>query len=138
MKPAVIKGNRHQDERGTIRFNNDFNFAGIKRMYTIQNVDTEFIRAWQGHQTEQRFFSAVTGSFKIKLIEIDRWVKPSKVLPVLDFHLEAESLDILHIPPGFISSIQAAEQNSTLLVFADYPLGEIQDEYRFPPDYFNL
>lgn len=137
MKPTIIKGNHHQDERGIIKFNNDFNALGIKRVYSIENANTAFIRAWQGHKIEQRWFSAVVGSFKIKLIEIDNWIQPSTDLSVLEFVLSSENLDILHVPAGFISSIQSQEANSKLLVFADYVLGEITDEYRFPPDYFN-
>lgn len=136
MKPAIIKGNSHQDERGILKFNNDFNALGIKRVYTIQNRDEDFIRSWQGHQIEQRWFSAILGSFKIKLIAPDDWEVPSKNLSILEFILEAKNLDILHIPAGFISSIQAIEENSTLLVFADFELGEIEDEYRFSSDYF--
>ncbi|KIA89111.1 sugar epimerase [Kaistella jeonii] len=137
MKAKIISGNRHQDDRGTICFNNDFNALGIKRVYTIQNVDSNFIRGWQGHQIEQRWFSAVSGSFKIKLIEIDSWENPSKDLRVLEFILSAENLDVLHIPQGFVTSIQAIDDQSKLLVFADYELGEVQDEFRFPADYFN-
>lgn len=138
MEPKLIKGNHHQDKRGTIRFNNDFVAVGVKRMYVIENVDTEFVRAWQGHKIEQRWFSAVTGSFKIKLIKIYNWDQPSQLLPVLEFILESENLDTLHIPSGYITSIQATKDHSKLLVFADHELGEIHDEYRFPNDYFKL
>lgn len=137
MEPKIICGNQHQDHRGTIFFNNDFKALGIKRVYIIENADCKFIRAWQGHQIEQRWFSAIAGSFKIKLIEIDHWENPSKNLPVLEFILEANTLDILLIPKGFITSIQANEEQSKLLVFADYDLGEVDDEYRFPNDYFS-
>lgn len=137
MKPEIIKGKNHQDERGVIRFNNDFNALGIKRLYSIENVNTTFIRGWQGHKIEQRWFSAIFGSFNIKLIEIDDWESPSKNLPILEFNLSAENLDILHIPEGFVSSIQAREENSKLLLFSDFELGEVNDEYRFPADYFN-
>ena len=137
MKPNITKGNHHQDERGIIEFNNDFNALGIKRIYSIENADTHFIRAWQGHRIEQRWFSAVVGSFTIKLIEIDNWAQPSKDLPQIEFILNAENLDILHMPAGFISSIRANENSSKLMVFADFILGEVADEYRFPQDYFN-
>ena len=137
MKPNITKGNNHQDERGIIKFNNDFNALGIKRIYSIENADTHFIRAWQGHKIEQRWFSAVVGSFTIKLIEIDNWVRPSKDLPQFEFILNAENLDVLYVPAGFISSIRATENSSKLMVFADFILGEVADEYRFPQDYFN-
>lgn len=138
MQPTLIKGNLHQDERGTVRFNNDFVTLGIKRMYTLENVNTAFVRAWQGHKIEQRWFLPIIGSFKIKLIEINNWSKPSNDLPILEFILKTESLDVLHIPQGYISSIQAIEEDSKLLVLSDYELGEIQDEYRFSTDYFKI
>lgn len=136
MQPKIIKGNHHTDDRGTLTFNNDFNALGIKRIYSIENKSVDFVRAWQGHQIEQRWFSAIAGSFRIKLIEIDQWENPSKNLPVLEFILSSDNLDILHIPGGFATSIQALEEKSKLLLFADYQLGEIQDEFRFPNDYF--
>lgn len=137
MQPQIIKGNHHKDDRGTLTFNNDFNALGIKRVYTIGNESLDFLRAWQGHQIEQRWFSAVAGSFKIKLIEIDDWKNPTKDLPILEFILNSENLDILHVPRGFATSIQSLEDHSKLLLFADYQLGEIQDEYRFASNYFN-
>lgn len=138
MKPNLIKGNRHQDERGIVRFNNNFDALDIKRVYIIENVDTDFTRAWQGHQVEHRWFSPVKGSFKIKLIKIDTWNQPSPQLPVEEFMLNSENLDVLHVPPGFVTSIQAAESGSRLMVFADHQLNEVRDEYRFPKDYFIL
>ena len=137
MQPQIIKGNHHKDDRGTLTFNNDFNALGIKRVYTIENESLDFLRAWQGHQIEQRWFSAVAGSFKIKLIEIDDWKNPTKDLTILEFILNSENLDILHVPRGFATSIQSLEDHSKLLLFADYQLGEIQDEYRFASNYFN-
>lgn len=91
----------------------------IKRMYTIENVDADFIRGWQGHKIEQRWFSPISGSFKIKLIEPNNWENPSQNLPVLEFVLNAESLDVLHVPPGFISSIQAT---ATIQNFWYFPI----------------
>lgn len=136
MQPLIIKGNRHQDERGTLTFNNNFSAFGVKRFYTIENAGLELKRAWQGHQVEQRWFSAIVGSFEIKLVEIDQWENPSKNLPILKFILTAETLDILHIPAGFATSIQGLVKDSKLLLFADYQLGELQDEFRYPSDYF--
>jgi hypothetical protein len=50
--------------------------------------------------------------------------------------LNSNTLDVLHIPKGYISSIQALEEFSKLLVMGDYLLGELKDEYRYPPNYF--
>lgn len=138
MKPAIIKGNVHTDFRGSLYYNNEFDASPVKRVYFIQNKDTETVRAWQGHRIEQRWFSAVQGSFEIKLIQVDDWESPSKDLIVHTFILNAAQLDVLHIPQGYISSIQTLDSESKLLVMADYSLGEIKDEYRFDADTFTL
>lgn len=136
--PTIIKGNSHTDDRGTILFNNEFAATEVKRIYFIENKDNEFVRAWQGHKIEQRWFSAVQGSFEIKLIEVDNWENPSQNSVVHSYFLNANQLDILHVPQGYISSIQALENNSKLLLMADYLIGEIKDEYRFDADYFKI
>ncbi|MDO9510002.1 MAG: WxcM-like domain-containing protein [Candidatus Magasanikbacteria bacterium] len=136
MIPKIITGNSHTDARGTLFYNNDFDASGVKRMYVIENATTEIIRAWQGHKIEQRWFSAINGSFKIRLIKIDNWESPAKNLEILTFTINADTLEVLHVPQGYVSSIQAMEVGSKLLVMADYLLGEIKDEYRFDVDYF--
>ena len=136
MKPTLISGNCHQDQRGQLFYNNDFDTSSIKRMYVIENHSADFIRAWQGHKIEQRWFSALQGSFKIQLIAIDNWKKPAVSLPRLEYILKSETLDVLHIPAGYVSSIQALEEKSKLVVMADYHLGELKDEFRYSTDYF--
>lgn len=138
MIPKITKGSSHADSRGTLFYNNDFDVSVIKRIYIIENVTTDFVRAWQGHKIEQRWFSPIVGSFKIHLIEIDNWENPSKDLKRYTFIVNAKKLDVLHVPSGYISSIQSLGQGSKLLAMADYLLGEIQDEYRYKVSYFNV
>lgn len=129
-------GNHHEDERGIITYNNDFDASKIKRIYTIENHSIDFIRGWQGHQVEQRWFAAMTGSFEISVIEVDNFDNPSKELVAKKHILSSDNLNYLHIPASCITAIQAKEENSKLLVLADYGIGEVNDEYRFPIDYF--
>lgn len=138
MLPQIIQGNAHTDDRGTLYYNNDFNASAVKRIYFIENRDTDFVRAWQGHKIEQRWFSAANGSFEIKLIKVDNWETPSLNLGQHIFTISAEKLDILHIPAGYISSIRALTDDAKLLVMADFGLGEIKDEYRYDAGYFNI
>ena len=135
--PLIITGNCSTDDRGKLLYNNSFNASEIKRIYVIENKDTAFIRAWRGHRIEQRWFSAITGNFEVKLIAVDSWDNPTKTLQQLVFELSSERMDVLHIPAGYISSIQAKTAGAKLLVMADYMLGEVKDEYRFDTDYFN-
>jgi hypothetical protein len=134
--PTLIKGDVHSDDRGKLFFNNGFDACSIKRIYCIENASLSIERKWQGHKIEQRWFSAVTGSFKILLIQIDDWVKPTKDLIAQEYIIKSNTLDVLHIPQGYVSSIQALEEPSKLMVMADYFFGEIQDEFRYAQDYF--
>lgn len=138
MKPTLIKGNLHQDQRGILRFNNHFDASEIKRVYMIENQTSEVVRAWQGHKIEQRWFSAINGSFLIKIISPNHWEKPTDTIENFEFVLESSTLDILHIPSGFLTGIKALEENSQLLVMADFKLGEINDEYKFPLEIFEF
>ena len=137
MKPSsLIKGSSFTDLRGTLYYNNTFDSSAVKRIYIIENSSTKIFRGWQGHKIEQRWFSAVQGSFRIKLIEIDDWNSPSKSLVYQEIKLEAKTLDVLHIPQGYVTTIQSIENNSKLLVMADYAIGEIEDEHRYDLNYF--
>jgi dTDP-4-dehydrorhamnose 3,5-epimerase-like enzyme len=129
--PQFLEGKKHQDERGIITYNNDFDASEVKRIYTIENNSTDLIRGWQGHKMEQRWFSAIKGSFKIQILSIAYFEKGLKDLQPYCFVLKADQMDILHVPAGFVSSIQALEEGAKLLVLADYKLGEVDDEFRF-------
>jgi hypothetical protein len=132
----LLKGNIHTDDRGITTFNNDFDASLVKRIYTIENASVDFVRGWQGHKIEQRWFACMSGRFEIKVIKVDDFESPSKNLIPEVLELKAGRLDFLHIPSGCITAIKALEENSKLLVLADYKLGEIQDEYRYPLSYF--
>lgn len=134
--PTIISGAVHNDDRGNLYYNNDFDASLIKRIYSIENENTIIRRGWQGHKIEQRWFSAVQGGFIIALIKIDNWEFPSINLPCIKIQIESKTLDVLHIPKGYVSCIQAIREDSKLLVMADYLLGEIKDDYRFNLDYF--
>jgi hypothetical protein len=137
-KPILFSGGEHCDRRGRVAFNNSLVLSGVKRAYCIENASTQVVRAWQGHKIERRWFLAVQGSFVIKAIKIDNWEKPSSDLVPFEFILNAKSLESLALTAGYISSIQQLENDSKLMVFSDYELGEIEDEYRFDVDYFKL
>ncbi|CAI8742351.1 WxcM-like domain-containing protein [Chryseobacterium sp. IT-36CA2] len=135
-QPEIIKGENYSDIRGNLFFNNKLDLSNIKRLYYIENVNTELIRGWTGHKVEQRWFSAVYGSFIIRLIKIDSWENPNEETDILEFELNADQLDVLHMPKGYASAIQAKVEKSKLLVMVDHSLGEIDDDYRFPINYF--
>lgn len=136
MQPRLLKGNCHIDTRGSLKYNNDFNASEVKRIYCIENTDLEFKRGWQGHKIEQRWFSVVSGKFEINVIKIDNWENPDVNSNPFIFELSSDTLDFLHIPSGYVTCIQAKEENSKLVVMADYVLREVDDEYRFSLEKF--
>lgn len=136
MKPEIQKGGFHSDHRGTLFYNNGFDATAVKRFYVIENNDTFLVRGWQGHKIEQRWFSAINGSFEVCLIKVDNWDSPSKNIVKDTFILRCDKLDILHVPKGYVSSIKSLSEGARLLVMADYLLGEVNDEYRYDIDYF--
>ena len=135
----LIKGNIHKDQRGIVRFVNDFHFENIKRFYTITHPDITTIRAWQGHQRETKYFYVTKGSFLINWIEIDNWVQPSKDLKINAHTLSDTQSEILIIPPGYVNGFKALEPDSTMVVFSDMSLEESKnDDYRFALDYWKF
>lgn len=134
--PQLIEGKKHQDERGSITFNNDFDATQIKRIYTIENHTAHFIRGWQGHKVEQRWFACMKGSFEISVIEVDDFSNPSQEVVIKKHTLTDEVLTYLQVPAGCVTAIQSLVKESKLLVLSDFKLGEVNDEYRFPLDYF--
>lgn len=137
MLPSIIYGGNHFDSRGEIKFNNLFDMSQVKRCYSIKLKEKD-IRRWQGHKIEQRWFTAISGSFNIQLIKVDNWIKPSINLQKTNYQLKSEALDFIHIPSGYITSIEALYDNSILLAMSDYLLNEINDEYKFSNNYFQI
>lgn len=135
MIPKIISGESHKDSRGVLNYNNSFDASVIKRMYVLEN-SLNFIRRWQGHKIEQRWFSAIKGDFEIQIIKVDNWDNPNKELEKITFKLSEGVLDVLHIPSGYITSIKSFIKGAKLLVMSDYILGEINDDYKYSSDYF--
>lgn len=132
MIPKIIPGHSHTDDRGTLTFNNSFDTSEVKRIYTIENKDINFVRGWQGHKIEQRWFNATKGSFIIEILSITYFEDSNLDITPFKFILTAFNMDILHVPAGYLTSIQALENDSKLILMSDYMLGEINDEIRYP------
>lgn len=119
-KIKYFLGDSFTDERGTIRFTNEFNLPNIKRFYTIEHHNTQVIRAWQGHEIETKYFSVLKGKFVVAWVEIDNFNNPSKKLEAEYKILGAYKPGVLHIPPGFANGLRALEPNSIIAVFSDF------------------
>lgn len=136
-KVEIISGGHHVDSRGEVSFINDFDMSQVKRFYRIKHFDVETVRGWRAHKIEQRWFHVFSGSFMVSLVKIDNWEKPSPNLEQHKFILKATDISVLHIPVGYASNLQAIDENSEMIVFADYPIENAEnDNYLYPSDFF--
>ncbi len=134
----TIQGDVSKDQRGQIRFVNDFDMSEVKRFYIIKNKDTELIRGWRAHRVEQRWFYVLCGTFLVNLIKIDDWEKPDPHLAIQTEILRAEEMKVLHVPPGYGTTFKALNADSELLVYADYPITHAPfDNYSWSLNYFS-
>lgn len=137
MSVNYIKGGIASDQRGSIKFVNDFDMSLVKRFYIIKNADTELVRGWRAHKIEQRWFYVISGSFSLDLVKIDNWDAPSKDIPVQKEILKASDGSVLHMPVGYAAAFKALEPDSEILVFADFGIEHgPNDDHTYPLDYF--
>jgi hypothetical protein len=80
LKNPVIKGASFQDERGSMRFINNFDMNEVVRFYEVMPKNTDLIRGWQAHKEEKKWFYCLQGSFIINLVKIDAFDNPSEAL----------------------------------------------------------
>lgn len=132
-----IQGGIAKDDRGQIRFVNDFDMTQVKRFYIIKNADTELVRGWRAHRMEQRWFYVVSGAFAVDLVKVNDWHNASPNLQIERRVLKSQENQILHVPVGYGTALQAMEPDSELLVFADFGIeNAMNDDYTWPGDFF--
>ncbi|MDD2565103.1 MAG: dTDP-4-dehydrorhamnose 3,5-epimerase family protein [Salinivirgaceae bacterium] len=135
----IIDGGSFIDNRGRIRFANEFDMKSIRRFYTIDIPDTSIIRAWQGHKKETKYFFVQRGSFLVGVVQIDNWESPSEKLMVETITLSETESRILVIEGGYANGFKALEANSSVTIFSDMTIAESKnDDFRFPPEYWRL
>lgn len=129
-KPIIIQGGTIKDFRGEISFINDFNMDEVKRMYLIEPLH-QYVRAWQGHKNESKWFMPLTGSFEIVLIEERYWGDLSNKT-YERFILCANRKEVLFVPGGYANGFRSIDKKSKMIVFSNFNLEESKrDDYRF-------
>lgn len=134
MIPKIIKGGNFVDERGAMSFVNDFDLSAAKRFYTITHNSIETVRAWQGHEFEQKYFFPLQGRFLIAWVKIDNFSNPSEKLPVNYVILDATDTALLYIPDGFANGLKALTNEAQIGVFSDFNLEKsVMEKHRYDP-----
>ena len=144
QEPRVVAGGIAVDDRGVVRFVNDFDFkaAGIRRFYTLMNHEVGYVRAWHGHKKEAKWCSVLSGSAIVCAVPLDEFNTNRSYFntdswllkhPFHRFVLSAANPQILHIPAGYANGFKALEPNTMIVHFSDMAIGESDDDdVRFP------
>jgi dTDP-4-dehydrorhamnose 3,5-epimerase-like enzyme len=120
----IIEGSTFQDNRGFIRFINDFNLEKVRRMYLIK-PELNVIRAWQGHKKESKWFYVLSGSFQVQTINMLDLNHRQNII------LRSNENKVLNIEPGNYNGFLALEESSQLLVFSNQTLeASKEDDFR--------
>jgi dTDP-4-dehydrorhamnose 3,5-epimerase len=137
MEVKLYNGGIAVDDRGSVRFVNDFSFSDVKRFYQVENHRRGFIRAWHAHEKEGKYVYVATGSAlvgAVPLVNNNLTVSEGK-----KFILSAKKPAVLFIPPGHGNGFMNLEEGTSILFFSTRTLDEsLGDDIRFPFDTWNI
>ncbi|HXI23634.1 MAG TPA: dTDP-4-dehydrorhamnose 3,5-epimerase family protein [Pyrinomonadaceae bacterium] len=137
-EPRLIEGAMAVDDRGSVSFVNDFDFAGVKRSYLVTNHRAGFVRAWHGHRREAKYVTVVTGAAIVAAVKIDNWESPSRDLPIYRHVLSAQKPSVLYLPAGYANGFMSLTEDATLMFFSTSTVEESRgDDIRFDARYWN-
>jgi dTDP-4-dehydrorhamnose 3,5-epimerase-like enzyme len=128
----LINGGVSVDDRGSVRFVNDFNFNGVKRFYQVENHSKGFIRAWHGHKKEGKYVYVVNGSALVGVVNME-------TEEVNKFVLSSQTPKVLWIPPGYFNGFKSLEEGTKIIFFSTSTLEEsLGDDIRMPHDKWDI
>ena len=148
MQDNIISGGVAVDDRGSVRFVNDFDFSGVKRFYQVDNHKQGFIRAWHGHVGEGKYVYVAKGSALVGAVEMEVR-EPIEVVAyvglitpegeVFKCVLSSQCPKVLWIPPGYANGFMNLTQDTIIQFFSTSTLEEsLGDDIRFPYDRWNI
>ena len=113
-----ISGGVFADDRGFLRFVNDFDFSNVKRFYQVENHMQGYIRAWHGHEKEGKYVyvakgTALVGAVNMETEEINK------------FTLSSQSPSVLYIPPGYANGFKNLEEDTIIMFFSTSTIEEV-------------
>jgi|TARA_R110002110_G_scaffold55594_1_gene158652 dTDP-4-dehydrorhamnose 3,5-epimerase-like enzyme len=141
----TLDGGVATDDRGCVRFVNDFDFNGVKRFYQVENHKRGFVRAWHGHKNEAKYVYVAKGSAMIGAVIMPptsngEEIKSSAPPPTAErFILSANKPQVLYIPKGFANGAMTLEEDTIIQYFSTSSLDEsLGDDIRFAHDKWDI
>ena len=140
--PKIIQGGNFVDDRGRIKFANDFDMTDVKRFYTVSNHTRGFIRAWHYHKKEAKYVVCTRGSMKVAIVkpfEID-YVPPSGCREEIHIHYLSEGDGkVFYVPAGYANGFQSLTDDAELTFYSTSTVEESKgDDIRYDWDYWNI
>jgi dTDP-4-dehydrorhamnose 3,5-epimerase-like enzyme len=128
----LLNGGISIDDRGSVRFVNEFDFKNVKRFYQVSNHTKGFIRAWHGHKKEGKYVYVTSGSALIGVVNM-------KTDQMEKFILSDKMPKILWIPPGYFNGFKSLEENTNIVFFSTSSLQDsMEDDIREPYDKWDI
>ena len=132
MEAQVLNGGIAVDDRGSLRFVNDFNFGDVKRFYQVENHRLGFIRAWHGHKKEGKYVYVSSGTALIGVVNME-------TEEIQKFVISAKQPKILFIPPNHYNGFKNLEENTSVIFFSTTTLEEsLGDDIRQAHDKWDI
>ena len=137
--PRLIEGGLAVDDRGQVGFVNDFDFAGVKRFYTVSNHRPGFVRAWHAHRREAKYVTVLRGAAVVGAVKIDHWEHPSRDSQVSRYVLSSRKPSVLYIPPGYANGFMSLTADTLMVFFSTSTLDESRgDDLRYDARYWDI
>ncbi|MEB2778404.1 WxcM-like domain-containing protein [Algoriphagus sp. D3-2-R+10] len=137
-KPTLIPISVHSDERGELRYCNEFDLSTAKRFYAITFGEKDQVRAWQAHKIETKAIMPISGISKIVLVELSDFDK-GIAEEIVEYTLDASYPTILLVPEGYANGLQSKSSDSSLMIFSNLSLEEAKDDdFRFEKEWFYI
>jgi len=137
--PRLLEGGLGVDDRGSVAYVNDFDFAGVKRFYLVSNHRAGFVRAWHAHRREAKYVTVTRGAAVVGAVRIDNWESPSPDGEVHRHVLSAQKPSVLYIPAGYANGFMSLTEDATLMFFSTSTLEESRgDDVRYDSRYWDI
>ena len=134
--PTLIPISVHKDERGELRYCNEFDLSSAKRFYSIKFGQVNQVRAWQAHKVETKAILPLAGVTKIVLVKLDDF-DTGIAGDIYEFILDSNSPNVLLVPGGYANGLQSKTLDSALMIFSNLSLTDAKnDDFRFGKDDF--
>ena len=138
-EPVLYTGDVAVDDRGELTFVNEFDFAGVKRFYTVRNHRAGFVRAWHAHRREAKYMTVVTGAALVGAVASDDWDAPSRDAPVKRFVLAAHRPRVLYVPAGYANGFMSLTADAHVVFFSTSTIEEsLTDDVRYDPRHWDI